>query len=169
MRPGVTTIWHSSGCTLSHDPRSAHAKRHATVLAELALGSSATRKGERDADSDAPRVTSLVERGAGGRGRDRAVGLTGPCRLKSFSSPNTETAQSSSDSEVIDSPSSWSEYSLPDGDSEAVDGSYSCFSGDDVRLCCCMNAGVKDGIACVPAFVGVVCVPADAGWSVSLD
>lgn len=55
-------------------------------------------------------------------------------------------ASSPSDSEVTDSSSSTSEKSLSEEDSEAVDGAYSCFSGDEDRRCFFKNSGVKEGI-----------------------
>ena len=60
-----------------------------------------------------------------------------------------EMAASSSaeDSDVTDPSSSESERSLSllTNDSEAVEGSYSCFSGEDARRCRFRKAGVNEG------------------------
>jgi hypothetical protein len=52
---------------------------------------------------------------------------------------------SKSDSEVRDSASLKSESSLSDNDPDAVEGSYSCFRGDDGRLFLFKKAGTNDG------------------------
>lgn len=67
---------------------------------------------------------------------------------KSLSSPIVEIAASSSAelSDVTDSASSAWEYSLSLlSVSDAVDGSYSCFSGEEDLLCRFKKAGVKEG------------------------
>ena len=63
----------------------------------------------------------------------RLAGLRLPDLLKSLSSPMTEMSSSTVESDVIDSSSSTSERSLSEDDSVAVEGSYSCLSGDDDR------------------------------------
>ena len=66
-------------------------------------------------------------------------------------------ASLAAESDVTDSTSScMSDRSLSDEDSVAVDGSYSCLSGEDERRCF-MNAGVNVGRAPVlkPSEVGL--------------
>lgn len=63
------------------------------------------------------------------------------------SSSCSSSSSSSVDSEVIDSPSvRSSEYSLSDKEYDAVDGAYSCLSGEDGRRSFFIKAGVNEGM-----------------------
>ena len=102
------------------------------------------RYGPSEADSDGRMLSPSDECCVGGPLNELCWRIGIPL-LKSRSSPSVDTASSASDPEVTDSSYSTSEKSLPD-DSVAVDGSYSCFSGDDDLRGLLKNAGVKEGI-----------------------
>lgn len=145
IKPGVTTISHSSGCRLSQDPLSDHEKMHATDFADPLDDGGTARYGACEGESEGPSESRSADKA--GLGEERLVGRGAPILVKSWSSPTTEIASSSAvESEVTDSASFASEKSLSEDDSEAVDGAYSCLSGDEDRRCFFKNSGVNDGI-----------------------
>lgn len=145
MSPGVTITLHSCGCKLSQDPRSDQEKIDATTLEALPACCGTVLYGACDADCDGDREAFCPEnKDSGGEVRFGCC-LGGGPRCIGFSSPRTSKPSSPEDSDVIDSSSLRSEASLSDDDSVAVEGSYSCFSGDEERRVFFMNAGVNDG------------------------
>jgi hypothetical protein len=72
IKPGVTTISHSSGCKLSQDPPSDHEKMHATDLADPLDDGGTDRYGACEGESDGPSVSSSADKA--GLGDERLVG-----------------------------------------------------------------------------------------------
>lgn len=145
--PGETTISHSSGCMFCHAPVSDQARIWARLFADGAWCCGTPRYGPLDAESEGPRDSPAIEEPDFDAGR--LVRRTVPNLPKFRRSPTVDTPSSfsslESESDVTESISSTSERSLPDDDSVAVEGSYSCLSGDEDLLPFLMKAGVNDG------------------------
>ena len=133
--PGVTTMLHSVGCKSCHFPESTHVKRDAIDFEACPDPGGTARYGVLEADCDGVMVSfGIVDTDEGGGDTFRnGLSWESPIGIKGVGT--SSSSSSSDDSEVADaSSSSETSSSLSLEDSVQVDGSYSCFRGDDDRL-----------------------------------
>lgn len=92
ISPGVTTISHSSGCMLSHEPLSFQERIQATDLAAPFVLGGTARYGAWDGESEGRRDSWSKD--CIGFGEGAFAGRRGAGLLKSFSSPSVDIASS---------------------------------------------------------------------------
>lgn len=137
ISPGDTTIEHSSGCSCSHMPLSDHAQIVAMVLDFSFLGTVVDEGtllyGPCEAESDGASVRVPLLGGTvdgGGLATCDARRLPAVTATKGVGMSLTSDMKSSDVSDELSLASSESDSAE---DSDAVDGAYSCLSGDDDR------------------------------------